>query len=84
MKIFIEIFCFIWPSARPESGTYKVAEYLLGGLAVALEHGEEEERQHQADHQDNGDIVADGRMGEQIRWHAHDGGKGKTDQLPLC
>jgi hypothetical protein len=52
-------------------------------LPVLFVHGRRKKRQHQADHQQHGNIVADGRMGQQVGRDTNRPGSRKTDELPF-
>lgn len=54
-----------------------VAEHLLKGKAVLLEHGEQETRHHQADHQEQGRTVPNVGAGEQVKRDADTARYGK-------
>jgi len=81
MQIFVEVVRPIGPYARPDLDTDEVAEYFFRGLAVAFKHGEKEEGQHQADHQENRRAVADCAFCQQISRQTNNGGEPEADKL---
>ena len=63
----IEIFDLVGPDLGPkEPGPDIVSQYLFKGKAVTLEHGKEEKREHEANHQEKGRAVSDGSTAEQV------------------
>ena len=71
----IEVFGFVRPHPGiEEPGADDVFQHLFQRQAVPLIHGEKEEREHEADHQEHGRAVAESSPGKEIGREPHAGG----------
>ena len=66
-----------------EPGPDIVSQYLFKGEAVTLEHGKEEKREHEANHQKQRGAAADDGAGQQIDGDSHRRRTRETNKLAL-